>query len=216
MLGRQEIMSIIAELKKTIISGKYKETEDMTSKALKSGLNPEEILEKSLISAMADVGQKFQDGIIYIPEMMQAARAMKAGLHLLEPYFSGVKVNKKGKIVLGTVKGDLHDIGKNLVGLLVSGAGIEVIDLGVDVYPEKFVKAVKENNAQFVGLSALLTTTMPSMETTIDEFEKEGLRSQIKILIGGAPVTQVYAEEIGADGFGENAQDAVDIIKSYL
>lgn len=209
-------MSLIGEIKDATITGKHKETKDKINEALKSGLNPEEILEKGLIDAMKEVGKKFQNKIIYIPEMLQAARAMQAGLLVLEPYFSSDKINKKEKIVLGTVKGDLHDIGKNLVGTLIAGAGIEVIDLGVDVSPEKFVNAVKEKEAQFLGLSALLTTTLPNMKTTIDEFEKEGLRSQVRILIGGAPVTQIYANEVGADGFGENAQDAVDIIKRFL
>jgi 5-methyltetrahydrofolate--homocysteine methyltransferase len=188
----------------------------LTKRALEDRVDPEEIIQKGYIAAMSVVGEKFSKGEIYIPEMLIAARAMKSGLEHLGPLLVGGSVKTIAKVVLGTVKGDAHDIGKNLVGMMLEGSGIKVIDLGTDVAPERFVEAVKVHQPQFVGMSALLTTTMVSMEETITALKKAGVRGKIKILIGGAPVNQKFAEEIEADGFAENAGEAVERIKKLL
>ena len=165
---------------------------------------------------MAVVGEKFKNNEFYVPEMLISARAMKAGLEKLKPLMLGDEVNSLASVVLGTVKGDLHDIGKNLVGIMMEGSGCKVIDLGVDIAPEKFVEAVNIHQPQFLGMSALLTTTMPSMKETIEALEAAGIRSSVKVLIGGAPVTKNFADEIGADDYAENAAEVVDKIKAML
>ena len=167
-------------------------------------------------SGMAVIGERFKNNEVYVPEVLIAARAMKAGMAIIKPLLVEANVEPIGRVVIGTVKGDLHDIGKNLVGMMLEGAGFEVIDVGVDVAPEKFVSVAKEKNAKLIGLSALLTTTMPSMRDTLDKLESEGVRSDIKMMIGGAPVTQRYADEIGADGYAPDASSAVDLAKSLL
>jgi len=176
----------------------------------------EKILNEALIAGMDIVGEKFKKNEFYVPELLIAARAMKTGMEVLRPILVGKGVKSSGKVVLGTVQGDLHDIGKNLVGMMLEGAGFEIIDLGIDVSSEKFVEAVKENNAHLVGLSALLTTTMPYMKDVIKAMEEAGLREKIKIMIGGAPITQDYADEIGADGYAPDAASAVDKAKEIL
>jgi 5-methyltetrahydrofolate--homocysteine methyltransferase len=165
---------------------------------------------------MGVVGEKFKNNEIYVPEMLIAARAMKAGLEKLKPLMVDGDVETLTTVVLGTVKGDLHDIGKNLVGIMMKGAGMQVLDIGVDVSPKKFVEAVRENKPQFVGMSALLTTTMPAMKEALDALEEAGVRGDVKVLVGGAPVTQKFADEIGADGYAGNAAEIVDRIKSML
>jgi len=179
-------------------------------------VNPGDIITNQLIPAMAEVGDRFARNEFYVPEMLIAARAMQGGLAILKPLLLDGDIVSAGRVVIGTVKGDLHDIGKNLVSMMLEGAGFEVTDLGVDVAPEKFVEAIRENQAQIVALSALLTTTMTMMKDTIAILAEAGVRDQVKIIIGGAPVTQSYADEIGADGYGRTAQDAVELCQHIL
>lgn len=196
-----------------ILKGNMQAVEEATKAALADGLSGAELLNESMIPAMAEVGRLFEANEYYVPEMLIAARAMKAGMAILRPELVKEKVEPLGKVVLGTVKGDLHDIGKNLVSIMVEGAGFEVIDLGVDVSPDVFVDTAREQSADIVGLSALLTTTMPSMKTTIDAFEEAGMRGEVKVIIGGAPLTQKYADEIGADGYARDAAAAANLVK---
>lgn len=184
--------------------------------ALDEDVEAVEILNQGMIAAMAEVGRLFEEGEYFVPEMLIAARAMQKGLEVLKPYLSEEDVHSPGKVVIGTVKGDLHDIGKNLVAMMLEGAAFEVVDLGTDVSPEKFIDAVRESGAQIVAMSALLTTTMPNMKRTIDAMNEAGIRDQVKVMIGGAPITQSYADQIGADGFAEDASRAVAKAKSLL
>lgn len=179
--------------------------------ALDEKVTAEMILKQSMMGAMAEVGQLFEDGEYFVPELLVAARAMQGGLQILKPFLAAEAVEPIGKVVTGTVKGDLHDIGKNLVGIMMEGAGFEIIDMGTDVSPEKFVEAVKESGAQVVALSALLTTTMANMPNTIKAFEESGLRNMVKIMVGGAPVTEEYAKKIGADGYAPDASQAAKV-----
>lgn len=184
--------------------------------ALATHTKPEDILAEGMISAMKEVGKRFEEGDYYVPEMLVAARAMQAALTLLKPSLGASGVKATGTVVIGTVKGDLHDIGKNLVKLMLEGAGFEVNDLGVDVSPEKFVEVISSGNVDIVALSALLTTTMPYMQTTIEAIQQAGLRDQVKIMVGGAPVTQDIALQIGADGFSADASSAPSLAQSLL
>ena len=206
----------LSSLYDAILSGGVASAKAGAQAALDAGLEPNLILSEGMIAAMAEVGRRFEDGEYFVPEMLISARAMQAGLNLLKPHLVGAEVKPAGKIVIGTVKGDLHDIGKNLVGLMLEGAGFEIIDLGVDVSPEKFVEAIVAEGANMVALSALLTTTMLNMETTIQAIQKAGLRDKVKVMIGGAPITQDYANQIGADGFSQDASRAVTVAKSLL
>ncbi len=189
-------------LKELVKTGKAQETAERVKTLLDQGADPEAIMREALISAMDEVGDLFQQGEYFVPELLVAARAMKHGLEILKPRLVQTGVEPMGKAVMGTVKGDLHDIGKNLVIMALEGAGFEVIDLGTDVDPEKFVEAVREHKPQLIGLSALLTTTMLTMKETIEAIKAAGLRNQVKIMIGGAPVSQEFADEIGADFYG--------------
>lgn len=209
-------MSILMEVKEATLAGDQGRVSALTKQAIDEGIEADRIIQEGLIAAMVVVGKEFGEGKIYIPEMLIAARAMKSGLEVVKPLLVGGKMKSIAKVVLGTVKGDLHDIGKNLVGMMLEGFGVEVIDLGVDVSPEKFVEALKTHQPQFVCMSALLTTTMTSMEVTIKALEESGLRQNVKVLVGGAPVTQAFADEIGADGFGSSASEAMDLIKEAL
>jgi len=184
--------------------------------ALDQGFDPETILKNAMVVAMDKVGRLFEEGEYFVPEMLIAARAMQGGLGLLKPHLSQANVASSGKVVAGTVKGDLHDIGKNLVCMMLEGAAFEIVDLGSDVPPEKFVEAVKESGAQIVAMSALLTTTMPNMKITLDALKQAGLRSQVKVMVGGAPVTDTYAKDIGADGYAADASKAVALAKSLV
>ena len=184
--------------------------------ALEEKVTAEAILKQSMMAAMAEVGQLFEDGEYFVPELLVAARAMKGGLEILKPFLSEEAVEPIGKVVTGTVKGDLHDIGKNLVGIMMEGVGFEIIDMGTDVSPEKFVEAAKESGAQVVAMSALLTTTMANMPDTIKAFEEAGLRDTVKIMVGGAPVTEEYAKKIGADGYAPDASQAAKVALSYV
>lgn len=206
----------LSSLYNAILSGGVASAKEGAQAALDAGLEPNLILSEGMIAAMAEVGRRFEDGEYFVPEMLISARAMQSGLNLLKPHLVGMDVKPAGKIVIGTVKGDLHDIGKNLVGLMLEGAGFEIIDLGVDVSPEKFVEAITAEGANIVALSALLTTTMLNMETTIQAIQKAGLRDKVKVMIGGAPITQDYANQIGADGFSQDASRAVSVAKSLL
>jgi 5-methyltetrahydrofolate--homocysteine methyltransferase len=209
-------MQLLQEVANSIINGKMAETEKLVHQALDSKIHVRDILNQGLIAGMDVVGKKFRNNEFYVPEVLIAARAMKAGMKILKPLFAESGVEPIAKLALGTVKGDLHDIGKNLVAMMLEGAGFEIIDLGVDVTPEKFSAAVKENKAQVIGLSALLTTTMLNMKTTIEHLKNDGVRDSVKVVIGGAPVTQSYADEIGADGYAADAATAVSIVKNLL
>ncbi len=184
--------------------------------ALGEGIPAETILKDGLIAAMGEVGRLFEENEYFVPEMLVAARAMQGGLMLLKPHLADAGAASAGKVIVGTVKGDLHDIGKNLVAMMLEGSGFEVIDLGTDVTPEKFVKAVMEHKPNVVGMSALLTTTMPSMTGTIKALEEAGLREHVKVMIGGAPVTDGFAKQIGADGYSPDASSAVRLAKSLV
>lgn len=199
-----------------ILNGQQKEAVAGVQAALDAGIDPIVILNEGMIAAMKQVGKLFEDGEYFVPEMLIAARAMQSGLTLLKPRLVQSDYKPVGKIVIGTVKGDLHDIGKNLVAMMLEGAAFEIVDLGVDVSPEKFLDAVKTHQPQLVGMSALLTTTMPGMKTTIDALKTAGLRSSVKVMVGGAPVTEAYAKQIGADAYAPDASRAASIAKTLV
>lgn len=198
-----------------ILNGDMGAVQEATNAAVAEGVKAGELLYEAMIPAMAEVGRLFEANEYYVPEMLIAARAMKAGLAIIRPLLIDEKIEPKGKVALGTVKGDLHDIGKNLVAIMIEGAGFEIMDLGVDVSPDAFVQAAKDG-ADVLGLSALLTTTMPSMKATIEALEEAGVRDSVKVIIGGAPVTQKYADEIGADGYGRDAAAAATLTQDLL
>jgi 5-methyltetrahydrofolate--homocysteine methyltransferase len=198
-----------------VVEGAAPNVEEGVKQALAEGISAEVILKEALIAAMDEVGTRYEAGDIFVPEMLVAARAMQAGLAFLRPHLIGGKAESAGKVAIGTVKGDLHDIGKNLVSMMLEGAGFEIVDLGVDVPPQAFVKAVQEG-AQVVGMSALLTTTMVNMGITVEALKTAGLRDKVKVMIGGAPVTQDYANQIGADGFALDASSATRIARQLL
>lgn len=210
-------MTILENIKEATIRGDRDTTVELSKQAITAGLKIDDIIQKGFIAAMAVVGDRFKNGEIFVPEMLIAARAMQGGLGIVKPYLAGdEKIQELATVVLGTVKGDLHDIGKNLVSMMLEGAGCIVIDLGNNVPPEKFIDAVREYEPQFLGLSSLLTTTMPGMKVVLQKLEEAGLRQQVKVLVGGAPVTQKFADEIGADGYAANASVAVDIVKELI
>lgn len=207
-------MADLKALADAVIKGDQKQAVEITKTAIKEGTAPKSVLDQGLIAGMDVVGARFKKNEIYIPEVLIAARAMKMAMEILEPELVKAGVEPVGKLLIGTVQGDLHDIGKNLVAMMLKGAGFEVIDLGVDVGPEKFVEQVKTSKAHLIGMSALLTTTMPGMERTIKALKQAGVKA--KVMIGGAPVTQEYANKIGADGFAPDAASAVDMAKSLV
>jgi 5-methyltetrahydrofolate--homocysteine methyltransferase len=196
--------------------GKTEEVKKITQQALDAEESVETILKDGLIQAMEQVGIRFKNGEIYIPEVLIAARAMHAGMAILKPILSQSTTRIARKVIIGTVKGDLHDIGKNLVVMMLEGGGFEVVDLGIDVSPQRFVEAIRQHQPRVVGMSALLTTTMREMKTTIQAIESAGYRNQLKAIVGGAPVTEKFAREIGADGYAPDAASAVDVVKSLL
>lgn len=209
----------MADLKKlynAVLNGDLKTAIAATKEALAEGVDPIELVSSHMVPAMSEVGRRYECEEYFVPELLLAARAMKGSLELIRPLLSARGVEPAGRVVIGTVKGDLHDIGKNLVASLLEGGGFEVVDLGSDVTPEKFVQAVKDRNANIVCLSALLTVTMPAMKTTMEALKSAGVRDRIKVMIGGAPVTQQYADEIGADGYGENASVAVNLARRLV
>lgn len=209
-------MDILEQIRESIIDISPKLSEKLTRDALDSGISAKEILDSALVPGMDEVGQLFREGEYFVPEVLVAAKAMHASLDLLEPLLASGGIEKVGKIIAGTIEGDLHDIGKNLVCMMMNGAGFEVIDLGVDVKPEQFVEAVRKEKPDFVMISALLTSTMVNMPKVLKALEEAGLRDQVQVLIGGAPLTAAYAEEIGADGYSEDSAAAVQLVRSRL
>ena len=206
--------SLLENLAKQVISGDMDEAVHLTQQALAEKMDPQSILHDGLIAGMDEVSAAFKLGEMFVPEVLRSARAMQHALDQLKPLLAESGIESVGRIVIGTVKGDLHDIGKNLVGMMCEGAGFEVMDLGRDVDPETFVDAVRQFKPQVVGLSALLTTTMRMMEYTIKALEGAGVRDQVKIMVGGAPITQSFADEIGADGYASNAASASELARS--
>lgn len=202
--------AILTEISEKIQKGKTKDIKALVPKALEEGVSASEILNEGLLDGMNIVGIKFKNNEVFVPEVLIAARAMKAGTDILKPYLVSDNVSAKGKVVLGTVRGDFHDIGKNLVKMMMEGHGLEVIDLGVDVAPEAFVAAAKENGAEVIACSALLTTTMAEMKNVVDLCKAEGIRDNVKIMIGGAPITDAYKSEIGADVYTSDAASAAE------
>lgn len=196
--------------------GKMDEVKKLTQEALNRGESPDVILKQGMIQAMEQIGVKFKSGDIYIPEVLIAARAMHAGMDILKPILVKSMISLAGKVVIGTVKGDLHDIGKNIVNMMLEGGGFEVIDLGVNVPVENFLEAIKKHQPQVVGMSALLTTTVNEMKNTINAIEKAGLKNRVKTIVGGAPVTESFAKEIGADGYAPDAASAVDVVRRLI
>lgn len=211
-------MPTFDDLSDAVVEGNKLRVEELVQSYINNNEEPMDILEKGLVRGMLFVGKRFKEGEMFIPEVMLAANAMKDGVELLHPFIKESEMPSLGTVILGTVEGDQHDIGKNLVGMMIESAGFKVIDLGVDVPPEKFIEAYKEYKPDIIGLSALLTTTMPAMKETINAFGSSGLREKVIIIIGGAPVTQKYADEIGADGYAEDAVSAseltVNLVKS--
>ena len=201
-------MALLDDLHRSVMEGDARFAQELVRQALSAGEPAERILNEGFISAMAEVGRLFECGEFYVPEMLIAARAMKAGLELLRPSLAAANVRARGKVVIGTVQGDLHDIGKNLVAMMLQGAGFDVIDLGSDVSPQQFAEAVREHAPDLVGCSALLTTTMPRIEATVQMLKEAGLRERVKVMVGGAPVTEKYAAAIGADFYAPDAASA--------
>ena len=206
-------MADLKKLHQAILDGDAKLSAAETTQALAAGIDPIAIIEGTMIPAMDEVGRLFECQDYFVPELLLSGRAMKAAMQLLRPLLAKSGAQPAGRVVIGTVKGDLHDIGKNLVGSMLEGGGFAVTDLGTDVSPDSFIDAIREKTADIVCLSALLTVTMPAMKTTIEALERAGVRNKVKVLIGGAPVTQQYAQEIGADGYGENANAAVALAR---
>ncbi len=207
---------IIKEIHTNVMEGDTNAVNSNIQTAIDAGIPVADILNEGMIAAMAEVGRLFEEGEYFVPEMLISARAMQAGLALLKPLLKNAEIASAGKVAIGTVKGDLHDIGKNLVAMMLEGGGFEIIDLGTDVPPEKYVEAVRNQGAQIVAMSALLTTTMPAIKNTIDALSAAGMRGQVKVMIGGAPVTQNYADQIGADGFAPDASRAVTIARELV
>lgn len=209
-------MADLKELASALERGDAPTVEKLTKEAVDAGTDPKEILDGALIAGMQVVGERFKNNEIYVPEVLIAARAMTTGLKVLEPLLTKAGIKPVGTIAIGTARGDLHDIGKNLVGMMMRGNGFKVIDLGIDVKPEEFIEAAREEDVDIIGISALLTTTMPSMKATIEGLQKAGLLDKVKVMIGGAPVTQRYADEIGANGYAPDAGSAVEKAKALI
>jgi 5-methyltetrahydrofolate--homocysteine methyltransferase len=209
-------VDILTQLSETLQKGEHDKVAELTNQALSENLDPRAILDDGLIAGMNVVGEKFKTHQIFLPHVLLAARAMYAGMDILKPLMIKEGIKTIGKVVIGSIKGDLHDIGKNLVGIMLKGAGFEVIDLGNDVPPEKFVETAKAEEADAIGMSALLTTTMPGMKNVVDLLKTENLYGKIKVIIGGAPVTKEFAEEIGADAYAFDGVNAVDTVKGFI
>jgi len=209
-------MPDLKQLYDAVIRGDAKASNDITQQALAEGVDPLKLVNEYMVPAMDEVGRRFECSEYFVPELLISARAMKGALDLIRPLLAARGDQPVGRVAIGTVKGDLHDIGKNLVASLLEGGGFEVIDLGVNVPPERFIASIQEKNANIIAMSALLTTTMPAMKTTIEALKKAGVREKVKVLIGGAPITQKYADEIGADGYSENAVGAVALAKKAV
>ncbi|MEE4262649.1 MAG: corrinoid protein [Desulfobacteraceae bacterium] len=201
---------LLGKMAESLIAGKIDEVVNLTRDALDGGAAPADILDQGLLAGMDVVGKRFKAEEMFIPEVLRCAKCMHGAMEILRPLLAETGAESIGTLIIGTVKGDLHDIGKNLVGMMFEGAGFDVVDLGIDKEPQMFVDAIKEHKAKLVGLSALLTTTMPKMSETINAIKEAGIRDQVKILVGGAPITSSFAEEIGADGYASNAASAVE------
>jgi len=208
--------NILEQIASNLYNGEDKVVADLVQQALDQEMSAAEILNGGLIAGMDEVGKDFKAGDLFVPEVLIAARAMRAGMSILRPLLAESDVPSAGKYIVGTVRGDLHDIGKNLVKMMLEGAGFETIDLGTDVKPDEFVAAVQEHQPQIIGMSALLTTTMPGMKATIEGLEEAGLRDTVKVMVGGAPVTAVFAEQIGADAYAPDAATAVDVARGLV
>ncbi|WP_277998185.1 cobalamin B12-binding domain-containing protein [Zhaonella formicivorans] len=204
------------EICRAVVSGNEAKVKELTKSMVDAGSDPLEIINQGLIAGMNIVGPRFKNGEMFVPEVLMSARAMSAGLDIVKPLIADTDLPSVGKVVIGTVKGDLHDIGKNLVAMMMESAGFTVINLGVDISPEKFVQAVKEHNPDVVAMSALLTTTMLSMKDTIEVLKEEGLRDKVKVVVGGAPISKDFADEIGADGFAPDAASATELCKQLI
>ncbi|SDE65737.1 corrinoid protein [Sporomusa acidovorans] len=209
-------MATLNDLAQSVITGNLDQVKDQVKFFIANGTDPLAIINEGLIGGMNVVGARFKAGDMYVPEVLMSARTMNAGLEIVKPLIAERDIHKQGKVVLGTVKADLHDIGKNLVSMMMQSGGLEVIDIGIDAAPEKFVAAVKEHNPDIVGMSALLTTTMPAMQDTIELLTEEGLRDKVKIIVGGAPVSQEFANSIGADAYAPDAATATDLCKEFI
>lgn len=209
-------MELLAQISENLEAGNDKQVAELTRRAIEQGLAPKQILDTGLIAAMATVGERFKAHEIFLPEVLLAARAMYAGMDELKPLLIKEGVASIGKVVLGSVQGDLHDIGKNLIGIMLRGAGFDVIDLGNDVAPERFVETAQEHGAPVIGMSALLTTTMAAMKTVVNLVQERGLAGRVKTIVGGAPVSQEFARQIGADAYGFDATSAVEKVKSLV
>ena len=206
----------IAKIKEIVISGKLREIEEPVQKAIKGEVELNVLLNEGLISAMDVVGKRFLEGEIFVPEMPVSAKTMQTTLALLKPFLTDGAFQSKGVVILATVRGDLHDIGKNLVGMMLEGAGFQVIDMGTNLTAEELIEQIEDIKPEVVGLSALLTTTMPEMQNVIEGFKERGLREQVKIVIGGVPISQKFAAEIGVDGYGKDAAEAVRLVKELV
>lgn len=209
-------MANLEELSKSVISGNLAKVKKLTQALIDEALAPLDIINQGLIAGMGVVGARFKNGEMYVPEVLVAARAMSAGIEMVKPLLVDQEMPSAGKVLLGTVKGDLHDIGKNLVGMMLESRGYTVINAGIDVSPEKFVQAIKEQKPQVLAMSALLTTTMLHMKDTIELMKEEGIKDQVKVIVGGAPISQDFADEVGADGFAPDAASAVDLCNRLL
>ncbi len=209
-------MPSLSDLAQCVISGREDQVKENVKSMISAGTNPLEIINDGLIAGMNIVGARFKVGDMYVPEVLMSAKSMAAGIELVKPLIAEADLKSQGKVLLGTVKGDLHDIGKNLVGMMMESGGLEVVNLGVDISPEKFMDAVREHNPDILALSALLTTTMPAMRETIELLDDEGLRDKVKVIVGGAPVSQEFANTIGADGFAPDAASATDLCKALI
>jgi 5-methyltetrahydrofolate--homocysteine methyltransferase len=207
---------LLGKMAESLIAGKIDEVVNLTKEALDGGAAPADILDQGLLAGMDVVGQRFKAEEMFIPEVLRCAKCMHGAMDILRPLLAETGAKSIGTLIIGTVKGDLHDIGKNLVGMMFEGAGFDVVDIGIDKEPQVFVDAIKEHNATLIGMSALLTTTMPKMGETINAIKEAGIRDQVKILVGGAPITAAFAEEIGADGYASNAASAVDKGKALM
>ncbi len=209
-------MDYLEGIRREVIEGRAAAAKTKMTEALDAGMAPEVLLNEGLISALTEVGKLYEEGEIFVPEMLVASRAMQAALGVLHPYLVAQGTEPRGRVVIGTVKGDLHDIGKNLVAMMLQGSGYEIVDLGVDVTPDKFVDAIRDGGANIVAMSALLTTTMVNMQPTIVAITEAGLREQVSIVIGGAPITKAYSDEIGADGYAPDASSVVRLVEEIL
>jgi 5-methyltetrahydrofolate--homocysteine methyltransferase len=207
---------ILETIREMVVGGKFNDIEEEVQRAVDSGTDLNRLINDALISAMDIVGKRFADGDIYVPEMLVSAKTMKQGLDIIKPLLTSGEAEHRGTIVMGTVKGDLHDIGKNLVIMMMEGAGFRIVDMGVDVKIEDLIDTVKKEEADVLGLSALLTTTMPEMQKVIVALDEAGLRNQLKVIVGGAPIDQRFADEIGADGFGADAVEAVQLAREFV